>query len=132
MEGGNRAESADRARAAVDFSAELATVDDQTAVAVVRGELDRVTSDQLKLRLRMALDGGARYVCIDLLHVNYMDSSGLGPMIEAYHRLQATRGALTVVCPEFLCEMFEMTGLAEVFALRHSREDGLAYLNGRR
>lgn len=116
----------------MDFGTELATVDDQTAIVVVRGELDRVTSDGLKLSLRSALEGGAKYVCIDLLHVNYMDSSGLGPLIETYHRLQAARGALAVVCPALLCEIFQTTGLSEIFALRGSRDDGLAYLNSLR
>jgi len=117
---------------AIEVSTDHVAVDDETAVVIVRGELDRVTSEQLKLHLRMVLDGGARYVCLDLLDVNYMDSSGFGPMIEAYHRVQAAGGAITVVCREVMCELFEITGLAEVFALRHRREDGLAYLNSLR
>lgn len=114
------------------LSTELALVDDETTVVSVRGELDRVTADQLKLCLRTALNDGTKYLCIDLLEVQYMDSSGFGPMIEAYHRVQALGGAIIIVCREIVCELFEVTGLAEVFTLRHRLEDGLAYLSSRR
>jgi len=114
------------------FGTDHVLIDDETAVVSVRGELDRVTADRLKMELRMALDGGAKYVLIDLLDVNYMDSSGFAPMIEAYHRVEEAGGAITVVCREIMCELFEVTGLAEVFALRHRREDGLAYLAARK
>jgi anti-sigma B factor antagonist len=131
MQGGNEVDSAAPSQPA-GFSAELVPLDDGTAVVIVRGDLDRVTSDQLKLHLRAGFDGGAKYVCIDLLDVHYMDSSGFGPMIEAYHRVQALGGAITVVCRDIVCELFDATGLAELFALRHRREDGLAYLSSRR
>lgn len=128
MQDGSEVEPTARS-GAVALSAELAAVDDETAVVSARGELDRVTADQLKGCLRRALNDGAKYLCIDLLEVDYMDSSGFGPMIEAYHGVQGLGGAITVVCREILCELFEVTGLAEVFALRHRREDGLAYLS---
>jgi anti-anti-sigma factor len=114
------------------LTAEQIPVDDAVTVIAARGELDRVSGDQLKLGLRAAIDEGARYVCLDLLEVSYMDSSGFGPMIEAYHRLRALNGALTVTCRDFLCEIFEVTGLASVFGLHHSREEALAYLTGLR
>jgi hypothetical protein len=49
-------------------------------------------------------------------------------MIEAYHRLRAVGGAVTVACRDFLCEIFEVTGLAPVFVLHHSRAEALTYL----
>jgi len=131
VQGGNDVEPAAPSEPA-GFSAEVVAPDDGATVVIVRGELDRVTSDQLKLHLRAAFDGGAKYVCIDLLDVQYMDSSGFGPMIEAYHRVQALGGAITVACGEILCDLFDATGLAELFALRHRREDSLAYLTSRR
>jgi anti-sigma B factor antagonist len=112
----------------VGLTTEQIPVDPAVTVIVARGELDRVTSDRLKLGLRAAMDGGARYVCVDLLEVSYMDSSGFGPMIEAYHRLRALDGAVTVACRDFLREIFEVTGLESVFALHASRGDALAYL----
>ena len=113
----------------MSLTTEQIPVDDALAVIAARGELDRVTGDQLKLGLRAAINEGARYVCLDLLEVSYMDSSGFGPMIEAYHRLGAVNGAVTVACRDILGEIFEVTGLASVFVLHHSREEALAYLS---
>jgi anti-sigma B factor antagonist len=112
----------------VGLTTEQIRVDEAVTVVAARGELDRVTTDQLKLRVRTAIDEGATYVCLDLLEVSYMDSSGFGPMIEAYHRLRAVDGAVTVACRDFLCQIFDVTGLAEVFVLHPSREAALAYL----
>jgi anti-sigma B factor antagonist len=110
------------------FTSELISVDDGLAVVAVRGELDRVTTDELKHCVRSALDQGATHLCVDLLEVSYMDSSGFGPMIEAHHRLAGVNGAVTVACRELFCEIFEVTGLDSVFRLHHSREDALAYM----
>jgi anti-sigma B factor antagonist len=110
------------------LTTEQIRVGDAVAVVAAGGELDRVTSEQLKLQLRAVMDEGARYVCLDLLEVSYMDSSGFGPMIEAHHRLHAAGGAITVSCRDILCEIFEVTGLASVFVLHRSREEALAYL----
>jgi len=46
----------------VSLTAEQIPVDDAVAVIGARGELDRLTSDQLKLDLRIAIDRGFRYV----------------------------------------------------------------------
>jgi anti-anti-sigma factor len=112
----------------VGLITEQIRVDEALTVVAAHGELDRVTTDQLKLGIRAAIDEGARYVCLDLLEVSYMDSSGFGPMIEAYHRLRPVNGAVTVACRDFLRQIFDVTGLADVFALHHSREEALAYL----
>jgi len=113
----------------VSLTTEQIPVDDAVAVIAARGELDRLTSDQLKVDLRLAIDRGFRYLCIDLLEISYMDSSGFGPMIEAYHRLGTVGGAIAVACREIVCEIFEVTGLASVFALHHRRQDALEYLD---
>jgi anti-sigma B factor antagonist len=110
------------------FSTDDLAVDDETRVVAVWGDLDLQTAPQLKARLGYVLDQGVNYVCVDLLAVSYCDSSGFSPMISAYQRLGRQGGALTVACPEHMRQVFEITGLADLFGIHRDRDAAVAYL----
>ena len=71
-------------------------------VVCVAGELDRDTRKQLEDFLQGVVDGGARRVVLDFAHVTFMDSSGLGLLVEALKLLRAKGGRLCVAAVQEL------------------------------
>ena len=71
-------------------------------VVCVAGELDRDTRKQLEDFLQDVVDGGARRVVLDFAHVTFMDSSGLGLLVDALKLLRAKGGRLCVAAVQEL------------------------------
>jgi len=87
-------------------------------VLEVAGEIDVYTAPQLRERLIALVEGGARYVVVDLSGVEFLDSTGLGVLVGALKRLRGVNGELRLVCAhERLLKIFRITGLDRVFAL---------------
>ncbi len=66
---------------------------DEVVVVTPFGEVDRDTAPQLRARLSEAVRlAGAGVVDVDLRHVTFLDSSGIGALL-AGHRLAGDHGA---------------------------------------
>ncbi len=86
--------------------------------SVVRpvGEVDLSNVSRLREALNeLFLHAGATVV-VDLDHIGFIDSAGLGALIGARRRAYAVQGSLTIVCnqPRIL-RLFEVTRLDRVF-----------------
>jgi anti-anti-sigma factor len=73
------------------FDVTVASVDG-TAYVEVRGDLDAATCGQLRGRLMEIVSAGANTVVIDCARLAFMDSTGLGVLVETHKRL-AERGS---------------------------------------
>ena len=60
----------------------------------VSGELDMDTRPQLRDFIREVVEGGARQVLLDFAEVTFMDSSGLGLLVDSLKLLRAKGGRL--------------------------------------
>jgi anti-sigma B factor antagonist len=59
--------------------------------------------------------------------VTFVDSTALGVLIGATKQLQATDGALAIVCPhEKIRRVFQITGLDRVLAMHASRDEAFS------
>ena len=67
-------------------------------VSVV-GELDIASASQLRRVIGDLMGAGIRVVTVDLSDTDFVDSSGLGALLWADHRLRQAGGGLTVVNP---------------------------------
>ena len=95
----------------------------------VRGEVDISTASQLTEALDAAIRGSAGAFVIDLCDVEFMDSSGINALVRARALLGREERALAVVCPPGPARrIFEIAGIADLFALFASREDAAASL----
>jgi anti-sigma B factor antagonist len=63
-------------------------------VVEVRGDLDMVTSPQLRDNLQGLIDAGDRQVVVDLAGVGFMDSSALGVLTTIFKTLRGLGGRL--------------------------------------
>src|SRR5215207_6645979 len=89
-------------------------VDDRTHVVAPQGEIDVTTAAQLGRRLLGLADVGKTGVVVDLSNVTFMNSTGLGVLLNGLRALGSRRGRLVLVCPnERVLRPFEVTGLAE-------------------
>jgi anti-sigma B factor antagonist len=88
------------------------------ATARLSGDLDIVTSDDVKRELADLLDEGAGTLTLDLSDVGFVDSSGLGVLV-ALHRHAEARGARFVVrsVPPAVQRLFEITRLGDLLTI---------------
>jgi anti-sigma B factor antagonist len=112
-----------------DFGLLDEAVDDRIHVVSPTGEIDALTAPQLGRRLLGLAEEGKTGVVVDLSRVTFMDSTGLGVLLNAVRQLTMRDGRLVLVCPsERVMRPFEITGLATRLPIFRSREEALVGL----
>jgi anti-sigma B factor antagonist len=91
---------------------------ESAAVARLSGDLDIVTSDDVKRELVGLVDAGHTALALDLSDVGFVDSSGLGVLV-AVHRHAEARGGRFVVrsTPPQVRRLFEITRLGDLLTV---------------
>lgn len=98
-----------------------------THVVAVTGELDLYSAEQLQRALAELIDKGAQGVVLDLMGVSFIDSAGLGVLLDALKRLRATDNALALVVTDYDVErLLGITGLDATLAIFRSRDEAIA------
>ena len=83
-----------------------------------QGEIDFATGPQLKSAITETLVAGEVHLVVDLLRVEFIESTGLGALIGGRRRAFAMGGSLSLVCAEEqMLKLFRITGLDKVFAI---------------
>ena len=78
----------------------------------IEGELDIAGAAHLRRILGDLMGSGVRQVQVDLSATEFVDSSGLGALLWAEHRLKALGGRLDVVNPcQSVARTFALAGL---------------------
>jgi anti-sigma B factor antagonist len=73
-------------------------------------------ADQIRDKVKSVLAAGHRHVLMNLAQVSYMDSAGLGELVQAYSTVSKSGGALKLVSPtKRLKDLLVITKLATVF-----------------
>ncbi|MBC5798565.1 MAG: STAS domain-containing protein [Candidatus Eremiobacteraeota bacterium] len=84
----------------------------------LRGSLDIATSPSLRAALMEAADNGHHQIIVDLSHLEFLDSTGLGALIGAHKRAGDSAGAVRLVAQEGqILRLLRITGLLKVFAV---------------
>ena len=93
-------------------------------VVHVDGELELFTADLLRQRLAEVVKQKPTRAIVDLSGVSFIDSSGLGVLLQAARGLT---GRLTVVTPrDRVARLFHATGLAETIQICPTLAEALA------
>jgi anti-sigma B factor antagonist len=104
-------------------------VDDDTHVLAPHGEIDALTAPTLGRRLLRLADEGKTGVVVDMSQVTFMDSCGIGVLLNALGCLSTRHVGLVLVCPtERVTRPFEVTGLKgrlRVFSTREAAINSL-------
>ncbi|MER7276710.1 STAS domain-containing protein [Dactylosporangium sp. NPDC000244] len=85
---------------------------------VLTGELDLDTAPSLLTAVVAELDTGAREVVVDLTHLSFIDSSGLGTLVGCWRRAKNVGAELVVAHPnEDVRVTLEITGLDQILPI---------------
>ena len=107
-----------------DFGLVDEPVSDDVHLVAPSGEVDMLTAPQLGRRLLSLADEGKTRLVVDLSHVTFMDSTGIGVLLDALRRVSARSGRLALVCPtERILRPFEITGLVGYLKIFGTREE---------
>jgi anti-sigma B factor antagonist len=100
---------------------------DGSQLIVAAGELDVASTSEMSAIFAMSTAGPQVSVVLDLMGVDFIDSSALGTILRAAQQLEAVGKRLHVVAPEGpVKRLLEITGTAQRFTLHGTREDAFA------
>lgn len=96
-------------------------------VVVLQGEVDLHHSPEVHRALVTTCERKPARLVVDLTQVSYMDSSGIGILVEVYRRVRAYGGAL-MVCglADRVRSVFEITKLDKFFHMCETVEEALS------
>ena len=98
-------------------------------VVAVNGEVDVYSAPALKDSLTELLQSGSSTVVVDLSDVAFLDSTGLGALVEARAATTEAGGSLPIVCShERILKLFTITGLDGVFSIHPTVDEAVAAL----
>jgi stage II sporulation protein AA (anti-sigma F factor antagonist) len=114
------------------FKVEVGSLEGGIGTFTVTGELDQATAGDLRGPIQDAINSGIRAVMVDLTACGFIDSTGLGVIVEAWKQLQQQNGdqaAFAICCPEpEVRRLLEVTGLNQEIPLREERAEAIAVL----
>ncbi len=93
------------------------------------GSLDVATSARMKQAFAQATADGRQDVVVDLTHVEFLDSTGLGALVGAHRRAMEAGGRVGLIVKEGpISRLLAITGLSRVFTLYSSLGDALGHI----
>lgn len=102
------------------------TEGDICVVAVLDSRIDAAVALAFKERLRHVAGAGVRQVLLDLRHVEFLDSSGLGAVVAAMKHLAPDRQLVLAGLTPSVARVFQLTRMDRVFTIFPSSEEALA------
>jgi stage II sporulation protein AA (anti-sigma F factor antagonist) len=94
------------------------------------GELDHHTAEELRAKVTDVLEKGqVRHIVLNLEHLTFMDSSGLGVILGRYKHIKNIGGEM-IVCSisPTVKRLFEMAGLFKIIRLENDEQYALKTL----
>jgi anti-sigma B factor antagonist len=100
-------------------------------ILAVDGEVDVYSAPALKDRIGELIQSGQTTLIVDLSGVAFLDSTGLGALVEARAATTDAGGAMPIVCSqERILKLFTITGLDGVFTIHPNVGAAVAQLTG--
>ena len=110
-----------------ELSIDIKTEHDGSALILrLKGSLDLATSPTVRAALLDAASEGKHQIIVDLTHVEFIDSTGLGALIGGHRRALENGGSVSLVILEGPIErLLNITGLMRVFKVYSSVKSAL-------
>jgi len=103
---------------------EIRAAEPQHALVVLAGELDTSNVAQLYEALADLTREGVRHIAINLVELEFVDSTGLSALIAAHKRAEALAGELILLSPNRdIRRLFEVTGIDTYFNIQPSKDE---------
>jgi anti-sigma B factor antagonist len=99
------------------------------AVLTLSGAVDLTSAGAIREPFQALLGQGVKRVVLDLSAVKYLDSTGLGLLVQLQRRMRDASGDLCiVVTSQRLRRIFNLTALDRTFCLTATLEEALEHL----
>ena len=96
----------------------LEKINGYSVLFVKEERIDAHNSSELKEYILHMIEQGEVHVIVQLEHVRFIDSSGLGALLSGYKNAAAKSGKLALACcKQQVLSMFELTRLNRVFEI---------------
>jgi anti-sigma B factor antagonist len=113
----------------IDFGLVDESLDSGTHLIALRGEIDVHSAPRLGSRLFGLVEDGTSRVIVDLSDVTFIDSTGIGVLLNALRHFSLRHARMVLVCPtERVLRPFQVTGLIRRLTIFENREHALAGL----
>lgn len=97
-----------------------------TSVLSLRGEVDVYTAPRLRQAIVDLVDAGSPLVVVDMGKVDFLDSTGLGVLVEGLKRARARESDLAIVATQDkILKIFDITGLNKAFTIFGTVDDAV-------
>jgi anti-sigma B factor antagonist len=97
-----------------------------SSILTLRGEIDVYTAPRLRQAIVDLVEEGARAIVVDMARVDFLDSTGLGVLVEGLKRVKTREGSLSVVATqEKILKIFDITGLSKAFPIHASVDEAV-------
>ena len=111
----------------MNFQINDESIDGDTHVIELGGEVDLYTAPEFKERLVQVIEDGKKHLVVDLSKATFIDSTTLGVLVGGVKRLRSNEGQLSLVCSDRnITKIFEITGLDRVFTIYGTRDEATA------
>ena len=103
------------------------SLSDSVQALDLEGEVDVYTAPVLRQAIVDQVEAGVKHLVINLVRVEYLDSTGLGILIGGVKRLKEQGGSLRLAGPSArITRIFEITGLNKIFDVFTNEQEALA------
>lgn len=114
----------------VDLDVDTARREGAT-VLTLRGEIDVYTAPRLRQAIVDLVDAGDARIVVDMEKVDFLDSTGLGVLVEGLKRARNRDGSLSIVATQDkILKIFDITGLNKTFSIHRSVDEAVAASRG--
>lgn len=87
-------------------------VENRSVIVSVEGDLDIATAGDLRSAVQSAVNAHGPWLILDFSALDFMDSSGLNAIINAYHLVRERGGSLALAAPnERVTKVIRLVGL---------------------
>jgi anti-sigma B factor antagonist len=114
---------------APNFDLTERSLDADSVVITVAGEIHATTAPEFSERLNAAIADGKTGVILDLTGVEFIDSTGLSVLLNGLRRVTRARGSMVLACANpTVLRLFEITKLDSTFDIVPSCDEAIERL----
>lgn len=105
-------------------------LDESIRAIVVRGELDMSTAPELEAEFEQTIAEPAGSVVLDLTDCEFIDSTGIALIVNAWQKLEGNNDGRLVLCcgNHQVRRLLELTGVESSISMHEGRDAALAEL----